>query len=536
MSFKPNSEQMAVMDALGSPGKSVFVINALAGTGKTTTLELLANGPLAGERITYITFNARAAKEARGRFGRNTLSQTAHSHAWRSHYPGSSETMAEVFAGRLTQGSLYGDMALIAEDDAKWRGSFAKVAGLLGIGRFGWRAGILPVLSVVDEFCKSPRLEISIDHIPSAIRARAMLAGSKIDLNVLLKEAERLWEHQVSASSDIPISHGTYLKLASLDPEPFSTDIIFFDEAQDASAPMLAMIDAHAAKGGRLVMVGDKYQHIYAWAGALNSIDSFASKYAESSLVLPLCQSYRFGSDIADAGNVFLSAMRSDYRLAGLGPHGSSEHSGIADAILFRSNLKMITEILAAHKQDPERKFHVVGGTGEMVNVLGDLARLYSGEIPRTGDLSGFASWDELREFTDTPLGAGYAALVSLVEMRGGAVSDVMGILKRSQFRPEDADVILSTAHKAKGAQWGSVKLSSEFGKLWDNSVVIDADTGQQSYLIPEAEEIALQYVAATRSQKLLVHGGLLGKVQDHLRRVSTQRGGPGRLPRAVGN
>lgn len=59
------------------------------------------------------------------------------------------------------------------------------------------------------------------------------------------------------------------MKLASLDPEPFSTDVVFFGEAQDASAPMLAMVEAHVARGGRLVMVGDKFQHIYAWAGTL---------------------------------------------------------------------------------------------------------------------------------------------------------------------------------------------------------------------------------------------------------------------------
>ena len=524
MNFKPNFEQIIVIDALSNLDKSVFVINALAGTGKTTTLELAAKGPLANEHITYITFNTRAAKEARARFGNNALAQTAHSHAWRSHYPGSSKTMAEVFAGRLTQGSLYGDMALIADSDSRWLRSFGRVAGLLGIGRFGWRAGILPVLQVVDEFCKSPAREISKDHVPSAIKARAVLSGNKMDLDVLVKEAQRLWEDQVSETSDIPIAHGTYLKLASLDPQPFSTDTVFFDEAQDASAPMLAMIDAHAARGGKLVMVGDKYQHIYAWAGALNAIDSFAQKYKDDSVVLSLCQSYRFGSDIAEAGNVFLSAVGSDYRLAGLGPDGFSQCSGAAGTVLFRSNLKMITEILAANRAYPDRKFHVVGGTGEMVNVLGDLARLYGGEIPRTGDLSGFASWEELLEFTDTPLGSSYAPLVNLVEMRGGKVSEVMGVLKRSQFHPENADVILSTAHKAKGAQWGSVKLSVEFGNLWDNSVEIDTETGEISYFIPEGEEIALQYVAATRAQKLLVHGGLPEKVHEHVQRARAQR------------
>ncbi len=515
--LKPNIEQSRILDAVSSPDKRVFAINALAGTGKTTTLELLANGPLADKAITYVTFNARAAKEARGKFGRNTLAQTAHSHAWRSRYPGDSRTMSEVFAERLTQGSLYGDIALIAENAQGWASSFMRAASLLGMGRFGWRAGILPILQVVDSFCKSSRAHISVDDVPSALKARAVLAGAGKNLDVLVREAEKLWTAQIDPNSDVPISHGTYLKLASLDPEPFSSNIVFFDEAQDASAPMLAMIDAHVARGGTLVMVGDKYQHIYAWAGAMNAIDAFAHKYGNDSIVLPLCQSYRFGEDIADAGNLFLSALNAEYRLAGLGAKGSCQHDGSAGVVLFRSNLKMITEILAAHKAAPERRFHVVGGTGEMVAVLGDLADLYAGKIPKTGDLAGFASWEELSEFAETSMGSSYAPLVNLVEMRKGAVTSVIMTLKQSQARAEDADVVLSTAHKAKGAQWQSVRLSQEFQTAWENAVAVDRTTGGISRLMPESEEITLQYVAATRAKQTLVHAGLIPKVIDHL-------------------
>ena len=153
-----------------------------------------------------------------------------------------------------------------------------------------------------------------------------------------------------------------------------------------------------------------------------------------------------------------------------------------------------------------------------MAAVLGDLADLYKGQIPKTGDLSGFASWDELAEFADTSMGSSYAPLVNLVEMRGGAVAGVIGVLRRSQSRPQDADVILSTAHKAKGAQWESVRLSSEFQTVWDTAVVTDRKTGLQSFVRPELEEITLQYVAATRAKGRLVHAGLIPKVTDHLK------------------
>ncbi len=123
-------------------------------------------------------------------------------------------------------------------------------------------------------------------------------------------------------------------------------------------------------------------------------------------------------------------------------------------------------EVLAAHKQDPDHKFHVVGGTMEMVAVLGDLGSLYLGQIPKTGELSGFATWAELREFTESPLGSAYAPLVNLVEMVGGSVSGIIGVLKRSQFRPEDVDLIVRRPIKQRVYSGGGQALRGVPGRL----------------------------------------------------------------------
>ena len=70
----------------------------------------------------------------------------------------------------------------------------------------------------------------------------------------------------------------------------------------------------------------------------------------------------------------------------------------------------------------------------------------------------------------------------------------------------------------------GGVKLSGEFQAAWDNVKVVDSKTGQESYIMPDAEEMALQYVAATRAEKLLVHRGLISKVEEHLKKASSSR------------
>ncbi len=501
------------MDAASARSWRVLAINALAGTGKTTALALLAAGPLAGEPINYITFNARAAREARGHFGANTAASTAHSLAWHSPYPGAGITMKEVFAGRLSSAGLYGDLAAAAEADGGLRRSFAIAAGALGLGR-GWRAGVSPVLQVVEAFTKSPDPAITAAHVPPALRSLALRAQEATDLGVLVSEARRLWDRQIDPTSALPISHGVYLKLASLSPQPFSAGTVFFDEAQDASAPMLALLEAHVAAGGRLVMVGDTFQHIYGWAGALNAIEAIAARFPDGSAVLPLCRSYRFGEEIADAGNAFLGALGARYRLVGDGPSGAVEHQGDTNAVLFRSNARMIMEILANQTHGTGRRIHVVGGAKEMVAILYDMGALYKGRILTGGELAGFADWAELKEFTRTPLGSSYAPLASLVERRRGSVGAIAAALRKTEPRMERSDTILSTAHKAKGGQWRSVKLSEEFQGAWK------ASARDPVPRVPEHEELSLQYVAATRAERLLVHRGLIPLVRERLREL----------------
>jgi hypothetical protein len=514
--IKSNVEQQAILDAATSGRNRILAINALAGTGKTTTLTLLANGPLAKTNILYITFNARGAADARKRFGQNTVASTAHSLAWRSRFPGTTSPMSAIFGPRLVQGGLYGAMVQVGNDVPPLQRSFAKVSHALRLERSGWRGGISPVLQVIDEFTKSPDREISTKHIPKPIITLAKRMHTSSHLDVLVKQAQQLWELQIDPHSTMPVSHSTYLKLASLDPEPLDAQVVFFDEAQDASAPMIEILETHVANGGRVVLVGDRYQHIYGWAGAMNAIEDMATKHADESLVLPLCRSYRFGQDIADSGNVFLDAMGANYSLIGMGPPGEAVTNGDTTTVLFRSNLRLIMEILSLVKGDSTVKFHVLGGTKDIAIMLSDLAGLYEGKIAKSGELCGFADWEELVEFGDTPLGSGYRPLLKLVERMGGAVGAILRVLNMNETNPKKAHIILATAHKAKGAQWGSVALAREFRNVWEASVSTHGDS--VAYALPDHEEMALQYVAATRAETLLAHSGLIPHVADHLR------------------
>jgi ABC-type glutathione transport system ATPase component len=72
---KPTEEQVAACDVFAS-GEELALI-AGAGTGKTTTLEML--GRTTRKRGIYVTFNKAAADDASKRFPREVKCSTAHS-------------------------------------------------------------------------------------------------------------------------------------------------------------------------------------------------------------------------------------------------------------------------------------------------------------------------------------------------------------------------------------------------------------------------------------------------------------------------
>jgi hypothetical protein len=77
--FKPTTEQQAIIDAVKAC--SAVKVYALAGTGKTTTLRLIAEAyPKA--RMLYLAFNKAIADEARNKFPDNVDVRTVHSLAF----------------------------------------------------------------------------------------------------------------------------------------------------------------------------------------------------------------------------------------------------------------------------------------------------------------------------------------------------------------------------------------------------------------------------------------------------------------------
>ncbi|MDD3759761.1 MAG: AAA family ATPase [Acidithiobacillus sp.] len=531
MAFRFNDEQTAILDHLHYRDSQILAVNALAGTGKTTTLKGAAQYPLQGERVRYFVFNKRNADEAAAEFPNNTTTSTAHSFAFRAPHPDGGGTMAEVYGAsqpRLFQGSLYGPL----RDQMRQSTDFAdRIRQIRQELRCSEGRAIMAVQSILRQYCQSADAQIGPQHIAPDLADYIHRQGLNGTPKATLGTAAWAWDRMRDPFSNFPIDHGVYLKLCSLAPPRIPADTILFDEAQDASPPMLAILKAQLQYGTRLVLVGDTYQHIYDFTGAVDAMKVMQKDHPDLTKTLPLATSYRFGQDVADAGNHFLRLMGSPYLLTGKGPNSQviDDQVGNVHAVLFRGNAGLLQAAVQAVVAG--QRIHVVGGTGEIVKLVEAMGRMYKGEFAKHPELSFFDDWHQLSEYAQTPLGSGLAPLVKIVEQKQGHVDDIAQALRSTETDPAKAQYVLSTGHKSKGGQWHNVLLMDDFQRSWLNT----NDEEERQYQVPGEDALCLQYVACTRAQTTLYTNGLLNTMERALREEedygSSLRGPRERIP-----
>ncbi len=94
-------------------------------------------------------------------------------------------------------------------------------------------------------------------------------------------------------------------------------------------------------------------------------------------------------------------------------------------------------------------------------------------------------------------------ALVEVIDEHG--VEVILEAVQR--LHPEDdAEVVVSTAHKAKGREWATVRIADDFEPKPSTETDDDGNPLPQRLAIPEAR---LAYVAVARARQHLDLGGL---------------------------
>lgn len=468
----PTDEQAAIVDAFatGEP----LVVEAGAGTGKTTTLQLLGDSTV--RRGRYLAFNRSIANEAGKRFGPNVAVSTVHSMAWHAVVRNDEDRKARLNGPRVKSWEIakalrIEPVSLRLPIGHKWLEPW-RVAGL--------------VLRAVEMYCQSADDEPGPQHVARLEGCDRRAHRDLVDH--VLPYVREAWADLLRPHGALQFRHGHYLKIFALAHPQLGLDFILFDEAQDASALMVGLCDEQTDT--QVVMVGDANQAIYGWAGATDAMTDRPGIHRR------LTQSWRFGDAVAQAANGVLEAIGTDMRLTG-NPGRSSAVRRVADgdvrAILCRTNARAVEEVIDA--VDDGRRPHLVGNGEDVLRFAYGVGDLQEGRKSSHPDLMCFDTWDEVQTYAaDDAMGHELRLLVDLV--RRFTVKGLIRVLQHELWPADRAGVVISTAHKAKGLEWDTVRLAS------DLTAEPDELTGAL-----DLDELRLLYVAATRARSVLDPG-----------------------------
>lgn len=445
-------------------------ISAFAGTGKTSSLIALAKST--NKSGLYLAFNKNIAAEAKSRFPRSVDSRTMHSLAFRA--------VPSVYQGntaKLTQ-SLHGN--LVAQ--------LLKIEEI-AVGNITLKPRSLAFLTAktVQRFCQSGDDEITVRHVPLTGKLQTLDPRYQDEFKAYVsKLSAHLWDRMLDPASEAPLGHDGYLKLWSLSKPHLDYDFLLLDEAQDTNEAVLSVLrlqDSH------LTLVGDRHQQIYEWRGAVNAMASVSTE-AEAAL----SRSFRFGDTVAAAANSILTRLGETRALMG-DPNRDTRISaaGRTGTILCRTNAGVVNVVIDALLEN--RNPHVVGGVADLMRMLDDVGKLKRSILGESPEFFGFKDWPEVVDFAESEEGESLRSFVNIVAANGEA--NLIHKLKSVSREEEGADLVISTGHKAKGREWNSVTLFSDFEPR------LSKDNPPKQVL--NQEEARLLYVAATRARELLV-------------------------------
>lgn len=472
----PTGEQQNAL-SLFSTGQSI-AIEAGAGTGKTSTCVLCAQSTT--RRGQYVAFNRKIVEDSATKFPRNVRCNTAHSLAWKAIVGGTPFQTRLDSSARMKSTELANILRTEPMTVTKWDGEKKQLG-------YTFLAGL--AMGAVERFCMSADAEPLAKHVPLVDGLDAPMheqhGPARYPVNndvakALLPAVKRAWKDLCRYDGALPFKPSHYLKMWQLGTPVIDVEFILFDEAQDATPVMINIIRQQADRGVQVVWVGDSQQEIYGWAGAINAL---ATVPAEQRAFLT--QSFRFGDAIAATANVCLGALNAELRLKGFDKVKSRvEALDMPRAVLCRTNAAAVRTVLDYLRRDL-RPF-LVGGGKDVAAFCRAARDLQQGRRAEHPELACFDSWGEVQEYVETDeQGADLKLMVSLIDEFG--VDTILDAVDPKRMpQEEDADVVVSTAHKSKGLEWDSVRLAADFK---------DA---------PSGEELRLLYVAVTRAKLVL--------------------------------
>uniref|UniRef100_A0A147BDJ4 Putative 3'-5' dna helicase n=1 Tax=Ixodes ricinus TaxID=34613 RepID=A0A147BDJ4_IXORI len=485
---KYTHEQMRVINHELSPNDIVRII-AFAGTGKTSTLvEYARLRP--SKKFLCIVYNKSVSEIGKRTFSSNVECRTAHSLAFRStgfRYRDKMTSKVRVLdVSRLV--SMPPGLSLNKQ-------RFSKL-----------------VIQSVEHFLSSADELLTTAHVPQIVmdlENNMPIQLSSAQRLAVADEAASFWEKMADPNNkEVRMTHDGYLKLFQLQkPRLGAYDCIFVDEAQDCNP---AMLDFILAQSCPKILVGDPNQQIYAFRRAIDALSSVPGTHT-----FYLTKSFRFGPEIGYIASCALETLKgiSNKTIVGSAEPGKVDGSISGQvAVIARSNLTLFNQAVEIVCNEQYRRMglsHVNGafiggiagyGFQQILDIYKlchkpeDVASIKDSFVRRFDSFAGLRSY--ARNAEDVEL----LARILFVEEHVHAVPQYVRTLEmKCSGNDKLANIVFTTAHKAKGLEFDTVMLADDFFvgncSLGNHKVSLNAETIQEYNVL---------YVAMTRAKKRL--------------------------------
>ncbi|AIW22639.1 ATP-dependent helicase [Vibrio coralliilyticus] len=470
--IKDTAEQVIIYSK--AQNSESFVVEAGAGVGKTHTIEQIVRRKASSEyRMLYLAFNTHIVEEAKKKMSdvEGLVISTVHSFAYNE--------LGHLYRHKLGEMNLREYMTALSS-------SSFKTAEY--------------VRNTVNCYIGSSDHDMLIKHVPKEVR--------KEYRDLTLKNARSIWKQMIDLHSPVKMPHDGYLKLFCSGPDGIAALDSFagliVDESQDQNGCFVELEKRYLSEGNQLIKVGDTDQQLYSFRGVCNA-------NAEFRKIIPtytLSKSFRFGPSVGELATAVISTKKSEFpsKITGteslttlIHPPGTKLKG--KRTILHRTAVGVLTTALEMYKHG--MKFHVVGGIKAYVTKeLHWYQLLKQGKTDKIPHwfLKSFPNWQKVMECNKAKADQEVTRVVKMLtncEKQGYTdVSSLFELLDSSQPSIDEAQFVLSTVHRFKGAESDCVVLSNDF-QPW-----------QRITKMPKSkrdEEVNNLYVALTRVRKELV-------------------------------
>lgn len=472
MSHSPTPEQQSVYDFISS-GQGHGVVEAYAGTGKTTTIVGALQCLPRGTKALFVAFNKSIARTLQERCPAGVDAMTLHSLGLKAI------TRAH---GRRP---IDGDATRTAIREAWPEGSYEARTAVAKV-----LAECKAQLAQPSEVIWSLDLDVEDDERTDVLGCSEYILGEQISDRVgAINFDDMIW---LPAALDLNV--GKY-------------DFVFVDETQDLNPAQLYLVRHAIRSGGRILAIGDRRQSIYGFRGA--DAEAIPRMIAElDATVLPLSVTFRCPRGVvAEANSIvpkLVAAPSAPDGIVRSASRGELEcNAAPGDFVLSRTNAPLVSLCYA----------WLANGVSAMIrgrDIGASLAAWYKRQcLPgatAADAVERIAKWSHAecarleREEKDTQAVVDKADCLRALLSGCDTVADA---IRKCETLFSDADparsIMLSSTHRAKGLEAPRVWV------LRDTYCKSRVDRYGERLPVPP-EEYNLLYVAVTRSQHELIY------------------------------